>query len=120
MVPPASAVGGTVRREVMVDGWRVVVAVESEQRASLRERARRGRGESIRGGRTELRAVIPGRIVSVSVAPGDAVILGQPVLVVEAMKMQNEIRAPRDGVVASVETGSGRTIEVGDLLLVLE
>jgi biotin carboxyl carrier protein len=120
MVPPASSVGGTVRREVIVDGWRVVVDVESEQHASLRERARRGRSESIRGGRTELRAVIPGRIVSVSVAPGDTVILGQPVLVVEAMKMQNEIRAPRDGVVASVETGSGRTIEVGDLLLVLE
>jgi biotin carboxyl carrier protein len=39
---------------------------------------------------------------------------------VEAMKMQNELRAPRDGVVVSVEVGPGRTVEVGDLLLVLE
>jgi biotin carboxyl carrier protein len=39
---------------------------------------------------------------------------------VEAMKMQNELRAPRDGIVSSVAVGVGGTIEVGDLLLVLE
>ena len=53
-----------------------------------------------RSGPTELRAVIPGRILAVSVAPGDRVTAGQQVMVVEAMKMQNELRAPRDGVVA--------------------
>jgi biotin carboxyl carrier protein len=41
-------------------------------------------------------------------------------MVVEAMKMQNELRAPRGGVVGRVEVGPGRTVEVGDLLLVLE
>jgi biotin carboxyl carrier protein len=41
-------------------------------------------------------------------------------LVVEAMKMQNELRAPRDGIVSSVAAAMGATIEVGDLLLALE
>ena len=71
------------------------------------------------GGPTEVRAIIPGRVVSVSVVPGDEVVAGQQLLVVEAMKMQNELRAPRPGTVASVAVGEGRTIEVGDVLLVL-
>lgn len=111
---------GVVRREVVVDGWQIEVEIESERRASLRERARRGREETAHGGPTHVRAIIPGRIVSVSVVPGDPVEAGQQLLVVEAMKMQNELRAPRDGVVSSVSVGVGGTIEVGDLLLVLE
>jgi biotin carboxyl carrier protein len=120
MLPPEASGSGTVRREVIVDGWRIVVEIESEQRATLRERARRGRDETAGSGRTELRAVIPGRILSVSVAPGDAVTAGQQVMVIEAMKMQNELRAPRDGVVGRVDAGPGRTVELGDLLLTLE
>ena len=108
------------RREIVVDGWRVEVEIESERRASLRERARRGREETAHGGPTEVHAIIPGKVVSVSVVPGDAVVAGQQLLVVEAMKMQNELRAPRDGVISKVAVGVDRTIEVGDLLLVLE
>jgi biotin carboxyl carrier protein len=111
---------GIERREVVVDGWRVEVEIESERRASLRERARRGREETAHGGPTEVHAIIPGVVVSVSVVPGDGVVAGQQLLVVEAMKMQNELRAPRDGVISRVAVGAGRTIEVGDLLLVLE
>jgi biotin carboxyl carrier protein len=111
---------GTIEREVVVGGWRIVVEVESERRAALRERARRGREETAHGGPTEVHAIIPGQVVSVSVAPGDAVEAGQQLLVVEAMKMQNELRAPREGTVAKVAVAPGRTIEVGDLLLVLE
>ena len=44
---------------------------------------------------------------------------GQQLLVVEAMKMQNELRAPRDGTIEQVAVGAGATIEVGDLLLVI-
>ena len=51
---------------------------------------------------------------------GEAVVAGQQLLVVEAMKMQNELRAPRDGVVSRVAVAPGETIEIGDLLLVLE
>ena len=111
---------GLARREVIVDGWRIELEVESERRAALRDRARRGREESAHGGPTEVHAIIPGRIVSVSVAPGDEVVASQQLLVVEAMKMQNELRAPRDGTVTTVGVAPGDTIEIGDLLLVLE
>jgi biotin carboxyl carrier protein len=123
LMPPEHQTGpssGVVRREVVVDGWRVEVEIESERRASLRERARRGREGTARGGQTQVRAIIPGRIVAVSVVAGDPVEAGQQLLVVEAMKMQNELRAPRDGIVSSVGVAVGGTIEVGDLLLVLE
>ncbi len=111
---------GVTRREIIVDGWRIELEIESERRAALRDRARRGREESARGGPTEVHAIIPGRIVSVSVAAGDEVVASQQLLVVEAMKMQNELRAPRDGVVSRVAVAAGDTIEIGDLLLVLE
>lgn len=118
--PAASPPSGVTRREVIVDGWRIEVEIESERRASLRERASRGRDQATQGGPTEVRAVIPGRVLAVSIVPGEPVVTGQQLLVIEAMKMQNELRAPRDGLVSSVAVGPGRTIEVGDLLLVLE
>jgi 3-methylcrotonyl-CoA carboxylase alpha subunit len=122
LIPTGGTLGpdGILRRELVVDGWRIEVEVESERRASLRERARRGHESAGRGGPTEVRAIIPGRVVSVSVAAGDSLDAGQQVLVVEAMKMQNELRAPREGTVRSVAVGPGSTIEVGDLLLVIE
>jgi biotin carboxyl carrier protein len=111
---------GASRREVVVDGWRIELEIESERRAALRDRARRGREESARGGPTEVHAIIPGRVVSVSVSPGDAIVASQQLLVVEAMKMQNELRAPRDGTISKVGVTPGDLIEIGDLLLVLE
>jgi biotin carboxyl carrier protein len=123
LVEPAEASSttpdGAGRREVVVGGWRVEVEIESERRAALRERASRGRTAAVRGGPTEVHAIIPGRIVSVSIAAGDDVVAGQQLLVVEAMKMQNELRAPRDGRIERVAVASGETIEVGDLLLII-
>jgi biotin carboxyl carrier protein len=116
---PSGATPGTLRREVVIDGWRFEVEVEPAARAALRERARRGRNEAGRSGPTEVRAIIPGVVVSVSVVAGDEVAAGQQLLVVEAMKMQNELRAPRDGSIERVATSAGATIEVGDLLLVI-
>ena len=111
---------GARRREVVVDGWRFEVDVESEARSALRERATRGSAEAGLDGPTQVHAMIPGVVVAVAVAPGDAVSAGQRLLVVEAMKMQNELRAPRDGVVGRVAVGERQTIEVGDLLVVIE
>jgi biotin carboxyl carrier protein len=104
----------------VVDGWRIVVDVESEARARLRERASRGGGRAAHGGPTEVRAIIPGRVLSVAVAEGDPVEGGQRAMIVEAMKMQNELRLPVGGVIARVAVGAGQTVEVGDLLLVIE
>jgi biotin carboxyl carrier protein len=117
---PDGSGSGVVRREIVVDGWRVEVEIEPEHRALLRARTRRGPEENSRGGPLDVRAFIPGRVVFVSVVPGDRVEAGQQLLVVEAMKMQNELRAPRDGVVSRVGVGVGQTVEVGDLLLELE
>ncbi len=110
---------GTEVREVVVDGWRVEVEIEPERRAVLRELARQGAGAASTGGPVEVRAIIPGRIVAVMVKPGDDVVAGQQILVVEAMKMQNELRAPREGSVDRVGVAVGDTIEVGDLLVVI-
>jgi biotin carboxyl carrier protein len=110
---------GVIRREVVVDGWRVEVELEPAGQALLRERAHRGEEDAVHGGPTEVRAIIPGVVVSVSVNPGDEVVTGQQMLVVEAMKMQNELRAPRDGTIERVAVGPGKTIELGELLLVL-
>ena len=110
---------GTKRLEILVDGWRVVVELEPASRAALRDRARRVAAEASRDGPLEVRAIIPGRVLSVAVAAGDSVAAGQQLLVVEAMKMQNELKAPRNGVVERVAVGAGETIELGDLLVVL-
>jgi biotin carboxyl carrier protein len=106
--------------EVVVDGWRFELAVEDEARALLRERASRDRDAASTGGTHEIRAIIPGRVVELAVAPGDQVEAGDRVLLVEAMKMQNELRAPRSGSVTRVAVGPGETVEIGDLLLVIE
>jgi biotin carboxyl carrier protein len=106
-------------REVVVGGWRVEIEVEPERRALLRERARRGAAAASLRGPVEVRAIIPGRIVAVSVVGGDAIDAGQPILVVEAMKMQNELRAPREGLVERIAVAVGDTIQVGDLLVVI-
>jgi biotin carboxyl carrier protein len=121
LLPAASVPGrrGIVEREVVIDGWRVVLELEPERLAALRERATRGGAAAAHSGPSEIRAVIPGRVLSVSVAPGENVLAGQQVLVVEAMKMQNELRAPRAGTVDRIAVTAGQTIELGDLLLVL-
>lgn len=110
---------GAAVREVVVDGWRFELELEPERRAILRERARRGREAAGHGGPLEIRSIIPGRIVAVLVSVGDLVQAGQQLLVLEAMKMQNEIRAPREGRVERVLVGVGQAVELGDLLAVI-
>lgn len=105
--------------EVVVDGWRFELRVEDAARAGLRERAARDRGAAGAGGPLQVRAVIPGRVVSLSVAEGTVVAAGEPLLVIEAMKMQNELRAPRAGTVERLAVTAGATVERGDLLAVL-
>ncbi|HYO43760.1 MAG TPA: biotin/lipoyl-containing protein [Candidatus Limnocylindrales bacterium] len=115
----ARAPGGVLRREVLVEGYRFLVEVEPERIAALRERATSGRAAAAHTGPLQVRAIIPGKVVAVSVKAGDAVTAGQQLLVVEAMKMQNELRAPRDGTVDRVGVTVGVNIEIGDLLVVI-
>jgi len=107
--------------EVVVEGWRFEFRVEEAERAELRSRASRaGQASGGHSASVEIRAIIPGRVVSVAVAPGDHVDAGQALLVVEAMKMQNDLRTPRAGSVVRVGVGVGSTVEVGDILVVVE
>ena len=121
LLPAGQGTTGSSRRtEVVVNGWRFEVDVEPEQRAALRERARRARDDAGHSGPVEVHAIIPGVVVSIGIAPGDTVEAGQQLLVIEAMKMQNELRAPRAGRVERVLVGERSKIEVGDLLVVIE
>lgn len=117
--PGTTDAGGVVTREVIVDGFRFLVEVEAERVAALRARATRARSSGAHAGPLQVKAIIPGKVVGVSVVAGDAVTAGQQLLVVEAMKMQNELRAPRDGTIERVGVAVGATIEIGDLLVVI-
>jgi len=63
---------------------------------------------------------MPGKVVRVLVETGQQVEVGQGVVVVEAMKMQNEMKAPKAGVIVSVNAEVGATVNAGDLLAVVE
>ena len=65
-------------------------------------------------------APMPGNILAVNVTAGQTVKKGDVLMVLEAMKMENEIMCPRDGVVASVNTSKGASVESGTLLCVLQ
>lgn len=66
-----------------------------------------------------IKAQMPGKIVRVNIKPGDAVEKDQSLLVMEAMKMENEIRAPQAGRVEKIEVNEGQAVESGALLLTL-
>jgi biotin carboxyl carrier protein len=71
-------------------------------------------------GPSRLTAPIPGKVVAVKAAPGDEVEAGRPLVVLEAMKMENELAAARSGRVAAVHVAAGDTVESGQLLVEIE
>ncbi len=100
--------------QVVVDGQRLDVEVYDPR--NLRTS---GRGASTHG-RQEIAAPMPGKIVRVLVAVDDVVEEGQGVVVVEAMKMQNEMKSPKAGTVREVRTRADATVAAGEILLVIE
>ena len=71
-------------------------------------------------GRKNIAAPMPGKVVRVLVKTGDAVEAGQGLIVVEAMKMQNEMKSPKAGIVAEVKAQDGATVAAGEILVVVE
>ena len=71
-------------------------------------------------GGEQVTSPMPGTILSVNVAAGDAVKRGQVLMILEAMKMENEIMCPCDGKVVSVNTSKGSAVESGTLLCVIQ
>jgi biotin carboxyl carrier protein len=99
--------GGMV---VVIDGFRFEIDVRDPRRF---RRSGVGRGGE---GIQTIVAPMPGKVVRVLVAPGDSVEAGQGLMVVEAMKMQNEMKAARAGSVISVSAREGDTVTAGEVL----
>ncbi len=91
-----------------VKAWDGLHAVEVHDRNERVARPRSGDGR--------VKAPIPGLITRILVEPGASVQAGQPLLVLEAMKMENEIRAPFDGVIKTVGVAIGQTVVRNQLL----
>lgn len=85
-----------------------------------RDRTLHAEGAAAAGGSARVTAQMPGRIVRVLVGVGDRVEAQQGLVVIEAMKMQNEIRAPRAGRIARVEIGQSGAVSAGQLLFLIE
>jgi biotin carboxyl carrier protein len=106
------AVAGRLR--VMSRGREMIADVRD-----LRQWRRRGRAALEAEGRQQIIAPMPGKIIHVLVKAGDAVETGQGLLVVEAMKMQNEIRSPKSGTVERLCVSEGQTVNAGEVVAVV-
>jgi biotin carboxyl carrier protein len=102
--------------KVTLNGRPLMADVVDERTRAIREMA----GTVETEGPKTVVAPMPGLVVRISVEAGQPVTAGQGVVVVEAMKMENELRAPADGVVARIEVVPGQAVEKGAVLLVLE
>jgi biotin carboxyl carrier protein len=99
---------------VFIDGHRFEVETRDPRRWS------RQAGRAGVAGRSSVMAPMPGKIVRLLVAEGDTVAAGQGLLVVEAMKMQNEMKAPHAGRVVTLAAREGATVAAGQVLAVIE
>ena len=99
-----------------VDGWRYDVEALDERRRAIRDLTAAAAGAS---GPAPLVAPMPGLVVRVNVAEGDTVAAGQGLVVMEAMKMENELRAPAAGTVTRVLATPGSAVEKGAVLVEL-
>ena len=86
---------------------------------TARRRSRRKGGLELEGAQNVL-APMPGKVVRLLVNAGDTVDAGQGLVVVEAMKMQNEIKSPKKGIVKKVGVKEGAAVNAGDLLATVE
>jgi len=92
-------------------------AVEVRDPRSLKSRKAAGAGDD---GPKKITAPMPGKVVRILVAEGAAVEAGEGVIVIEAMKMQNELKSPKKGVVKKMSAVEGATVNAGDALAVVE
>jgi biotin carboxyl carrier protein len=119
---------GGVSREIQVvptsARGELLVGIEGRTVAAAIDGRRRGRqgvdGGASAPGEQKIVAPMPGRVVRVLVAAGDEVAAKQAVVVVEAMKMENELRSPKAGRVRAVSVTPGTSVEAGRVLIVIE
>src|SRR5438552_1683587 len=92
-----------------------LIRLEEETRYVIRTKG----GAAAGAGPQTLTAPLPGRITHVAVRTGDTVVAGDTLLVIEAMKMENELRAGAPGTVAEVRVSPGQAVNAGDVLVVI-
>ena len=118
--------GRSYEAEVLEDGAGLLVLLGGEAyRVEILDeaRARRGGGagrQAAASGPQRVTAPMPGKVVKLLVAVGDSVEAGQGVVVVEAMKMENELRAAGPGTVKEIRVEEGKAVSSGDVLVVIE
>ena len=108
------------QREVGVRVWIRGDAYPLEFRDERRLRMRRASGAFTMSGRQAVTARLPGRVVTVRAKVGDAVRAGQPLVVFEALGMENELASPRDGTVVELHVADDQPVEAGATLAVVE
>jgi biotin carboxyl carrier protein len=103
--------------EILLKGFRFSVQVEDERERKLRLAA----GESqIKKGRVVMQSPMPGMVIDIPVKEGDEVEKGAVLIILESMKMQNELTAPRAGRIAEIQTSLNANVERKQNLLILE
>jgi biotin carboxyl carrier protein len=100
--------------QVLLRGRLYPITVEDEREKRLRAAAGGGVAET---GEFHLRAPMPGLVVAIPVVEGQEIKKGQVILILESMKMQNEIKAPRDGVIGRIRVKAGESVEQKQTLL---
>ncbi len=100
--------------EVVVNGRRFPVSVRDKKHRQANV------GSAAADGKAVLVAPMPGKVVRVMCAVGDAVEANQSLLVVEAMKMQNEVQTPKAGKVVELKVAEGQTVNAGETMIVVE
>lgn len=111
--------GAAVRYRCALDGDTAHVQM-GDRFLSVRWLDPRERAGGQTAGDREIRAPMPGLVVTVHRRPGDAVSSGDTVLTIESMKLQTSLVAPADGIIAAIGRGEGQTFEKGEVLATLD
>jgi len=104
---------GSVAAEPAVSAPAPSVAPKAAPKAATAPK----KNNAVSAGSEKVTAPMPGTILGVKVNSGDAVKKGEVLLILEAMKMENEIVAPNDGTIASINVSKGTAVNAGDVLL---
>ena len=109
--------------EEIEGAWQVLIRGDLYDVAVDDERSRRlasARGDlAAADGEVAIKSPMPGIVIAVSVSEGQSVSKGEKVVILESMKMENELRSPRDGVISQIKVEAGVNVEKGQILLVV-
>jgi len=100
--------------QVLLRGHQFQVQVEDEREKRLKAAAGGGITE---GGEFHLKAPMPGLVVAIPIEEGQEIKKGQVLIILESMKMQNELKSPRDGIVSSIKVKPGESVEQKQIIL---